>query len=397
MTTDTISPVSKAALKCAMDICVAKTHVNIADMAAQDRPTTWALTVDGDYTSWNESFFEIGNWTVGFFTGMALLAWQRTGDDSFLKQLEALMPRMQAKLEGDNGMNTMHDIGFLYSPYAVALYKQTGNTACRELGIKAAEHLSKRFIEKGNYFRAWGRMDEHGTDYDGLAIIDCLMNMPLLYWASAETGDPKFREQAIRHTDTTLANFVRDDDTVFHSFRFDLETGAPARPDNYCGHFVESQWARGTTWAMYGLALAYVHTGDDRYLDASVRITRKFIGSLDEEIVPLWDFRLTPGYPQLRDASAGSVAICAIQLLDKLGSADESMVAIKQAMLERLLSDDYFDSDPAIRGIQKQGEVGDGADSARKYYNAKNAYTSWGDYYLMEGIARELGQEINWW
>ena len=378
-----------------LDLCVRKTRVNIADMARQ--PTTWALAQNGDYAAWEEGFFEIGNWTAGFFTGMAMLAWQKTGDAFFLEQLDALEPVFQAKLEGGNAMNTMHDIGFLYSPYAVARYKQTGETRYRDLALKAAAVLSGRFIENGGYFRAWGRMDETGTDYDGLAIIDCLMNMPLLYWASEESGDPKFREMAARHTDATLANFVREDWSVYHSYRFDLKTGAPGRPDNYCGNHPESHWARGTTWAMYGFALAYRHTGDERYLDASVNITRKFISCLDDEVVPLWDFRLAPGYPPLRDSSAAAIAVCAIQELKRFGMADAVMHETKHRLIDRLVSPDYLDSDPTVRGILKKGEVGDGADEARHFYEAKYAYTSWGDYYLMEAVARELGHDVNWW
>lgn len=381
--------VSRDEMERALSLCVDKIRANIVDLVKQ--PTTWALAVDGDFSKWNEGFFEIGNWTSGFYTGMAILAWQKTGDDYFLKQLHALAPIFEAKLEGENAMNTMHDIGFLYSPYAVALYKQTGDTRYRDLALKAADVLATRFIAKGGYFRAWGRMDEHGTHYDGLAIIDCLMNMPLLYWASEESGDPKYRDMAIRHTNTTLANFIREDDSVFHSFRFDLETGAPTCGDNYCGRGVDSHWARGTTWAMYGFALGYRHTGDERYLDASLRVARKFISLLDDEIVPMWDFRLDEEGPDIRDASAASVAVCALQELESLGKADGSMVTAKEALLSRICSDDYFDSDPAIRGIQKKGEVGDGVGKA------KYAYTSWGDYYLMEGVARELGQNVNWW
>ncbi|MES2924173.1 MAG: glycoside hydrolase family 88 protein [Verrucomicrobiota bacterium] len=375
-------------LRRALDLCVRKTRVNIADMVRQ--PTTWAIAVDGDYSKWNEGFFEIGNWTSGFFTGMALLAWKQTGDDSFLTQLDALEPMFRSKLEGENAINTMHDLGFLYSPYAVALYTQTGDLRYRDLALKAADVLSKRFIPEGNYFRAWGRMDEIGTHYDGLAIIDSLMNMPLLYWASEASGDPQYRDIATRHTETTLTHFIREDDSVFHSYRFH-PSGEPAAADNYCGRDVDTQWARGTAWAMYGFALGYRHTGDERFLDASLRVTRKFISLLDDEIVPMWDFQLDEIGPHIRDSSAASVAVCALQELEKLGKADKSMTAAKNALLGRICSDDYLETSPAIRGIQKMGEVGDGVGKA------KYAFTSWGDYYLMEGVARELGQEINWW
>jgi unsaturated chondroitin disaccharide hydrolase len=370
----------------AFDLCVAKTRANLPALNA--RPTTWAFAVDGDYTGWNEGFHEIGNWTSSFFTGMGLLAWQGTGDGEFLAEVERLEPLYRAKLER-HGADTMHDIGFLYSLYSVALHQLTGSPPHRELGIKAAGILAARFIPEGNYIRAWGRMDEPDTGYAGIAIIDCMMNLPLLHWASRETGDPKFREIAIRHSDTTLARFFRDDDSVFHSFRFDVATGAPVGGDNYCGRAVGSHWARGTAWAMYGFALAHRHTGDPRYLDVSLRVSRRFLDLLDDEVVPVWDFRLPAGEPWLRDSSAAAIAVCALQELDALGAADASMLAAKDRLLARLCSEDYLDADPACRGLLKFSEVGDGVGKAR------SAYTSWGDYYFMEALAREIGLKVS--
>ena len=273
--TPAIAPVlSKSALRKAFDVFVAKTRRNLTDMPSY--PTSWSFTEEGDYTDWKEGFFDIGNWTNGFFAGMGVLALRETGDPSFLKLLEGLKPLFDAKLEGENAKNTMHDLGFLYSPYAVALYQHTGDVRYRDLALKAAKALAIRFNADGGYFRAWGRMDEPGTDYDGLAIIDCLMNMPLLHWAARETGDISLHDIAITHTNTTMRNFIRGDDSVFHCYRFNFETGAPDRPDNYCGHCVHSHWSRGNTWAMYGMALAYRHGGNQAHLDASLRVTRKF-------------------------------------------------------------------------------------------------------------------------
>ncbi|MEO8617599.1 MAG: glycoside hydrolase family 88 protein [Luteolibacter sp.] len=372
-----------------LHLCVQKIRRNISEL--NDKPTTWAIGLDGDYTKWNEGFFEIGNWTTSFFTGMSLLAWEDTEDEHFIREVERLLPLYQQKLEGENAANTMHDLGFLYSLYSVALHKLTGEAHHRDLGIRAAEALADRFIPEGNYIRAWGRMDEDSTDNAGLAIIDCMMNLPLLFWAANETGDPKYRDIAIRHSDTTLRNFIREDDSVFHSYRFDPMTGEPSHGDNYCGRGVDTHWARGTTWAMYGFALAYRHTGDERYLDASIRVTRKFISLLDDEVVPVWDFRLNEGEPLLRDSSAAAVAACAIQELQALGKADASMLGAKDELLARLCSADYLDTDMNCRGVLKFSEVGDGVG------NARSAYTSWGDYYFMEALARELGLPVSWW
>lgn len=385
----------QALLRDALGVMIAKTRTNLADMPKH--PTTWSFAADGDYTKWPEEFFDIGNWTNGFFAGMGVLALKQSGDANFLRLLEQLHPLFQAKLEGDHAINTMHDLGFLYSPYAVALHQHTGDIRYRDLALKAARALAGRFIAKGGYFRAWGRMDETGTDYDGLAIIDCLMNMPLLHWASDETGDESFRQMALAHTDTTVRHFIRPDDSVFHCYRFDLNTGAPERPDNYCGHGVDTHWARGNTWAMYGLALAYRHAGRGEHLDASLRVTRKFLECLGDDVMPVWDFRLTAGSPPLKDSSAGAIAVCSIQELEALGHADAAMSEMKRNLLRELLSPEYFNADPGVRGFLRAGEVGDGHDAGRHYYQAQSVYTSWGDYYLMEAVARELGCRITWW
>ena len=384
----TTPPVARTpALERAFAVCAAKTLGNLPDLAASGR--SFAFDRDGDYSAWNERFEEIGNWTTGFFTGMALLAWLKNRDERFLLALEGMEPHYRRKV-GEGAAETMHDLGFLFSPYSVGLHQLTGDKAQRELAIQAARLLAARFIPAGNYIRAWGRMDEIGTPYDGLAIIDCMMNLPLLYWAAKETGEAAFRDIAIRHSDTTLRHFIREDGSVYHSFRFKPD-GSPARADNFCGREIESHWARGATWAMYGFALGYKHTGDARYLEASRRVTERWISLLDEEVIPAWDFRLQSGEECLRDSSAAAIAACAILELDDLGQADSTMLETKDALLARLLSPEYFDDSPATRGVLRHGEVGDGVGKAR------SAYTSWGDYYLMEALARELGVVVPWW
>jgi unsaturated chondroitin disaccharide hydrolase len=371
-----------------LDLAISKTRRNLPALAAE--PASWAFDRDGNYENMDEGFFDIGNWTTSFFTGMAAIAYLQTGDDDFIDGMEPLDPYYRAKL-GERVAETMHDLGFLYSLYSVALHKVTGEARHREVGLRAAEVLASRYVPEGRYIRAWGRMDEPDTDYAGLAIIDCLMNMPLLYWASEETGETRFREIALKHTDTTLKHFVREDDSVFHAFRFHAETGEPSGGDNYCGRAVDSHWARGTTWAMYGFALAYRHTSDIRYLDAALRLTRKFISLLDDELVPVWDFRLKPGESPLRDSSAAAVAACAIQELEALDQATPEFTSVKMRLLEKLCSPKYLDTLPGRHGILKHGQVGDGVGKAQK------VYTSWGDYYFMEALARETGLEVNWW
>ncbi|MEP4078409.1 glycoside hydrolase family 88 protein [Haloferula sp.] len=377
-----------AILSGVFDLAVAKISKNLPALVAS--PASWGFDVSGDYANRDEGFHDIGNWTTSFFTGMALLGHLRTGEKELIEQVEALDERYQRKLD-NHAVETMHDLGFLYSLYSVALYRLTGKAEHRDTGLRAAEVLAGRFISQGDYFRAWGSVDELDTDYNGLAIVDSLMNMPLLYWASNETGDGRFKDLAIRHTDTTLNHFLRKDDSVFHAFRFDSNSGEPLGGDNYCGRSVDSHWARGSSWAMYGFALAYKHTGDVRYLDAAIALTEKYVSLVDEEGVPVWDFRLHNGETRYRDSSSAAVAICAIQCLMTLGEVSSEVSECKNRMLMALCSDDYLDRSPECRGLLKQGQVGDGLGKAR------SVYTSWGDYYFMQALAGEIGLTTDWW
>jgi unsaturated chondroitin disaccharide hydrolase len=182
-----------------------------------------------------------------------------------------------------------------------------------------------------------------------------------------------------------LKCFVRPDDSVCHAYRFDLELGAPVGPENACGNSVDSHWARGSGWAIYGFALAYKYTRDGRYLDAAKRIALKFLSLLDDEVVPVWDFRLPPGSPMVRDASALAVAVCGLKELANADGPDSRWNQGTQPMLARLCSDDYLDANEDCPGILKSG------------FGVRVAYSSWGDYFLMEALSTELFQtEIFW-
>jgi unsaturated chondroitin disaccharide hydrolase len=375
-------------LRQGFELCVAKTRRNIRALADAPKAAAWAL--DGNFFNHREGFFDIGNWTTSFYTGMALLAWLQTEDEHFLQQVLRLAPAYREKA-CVRYLDMHHDAGFLYTLYSVALHKLTGEASHRAVGLAAATALLQRFNQRGNFIRAWGRLDEpagqqlDGRVTDNMAIIDCLMNLPLLFWATAETGDDKYRDAAVRQAGTTLQCFVRPDDSVCHAYHFDLATGRPLGPDNICGYGVDSHWARGAGWAIYGFALSYRHTQDARFLDAALRVARKFIVELDEQVVPVWDFRLPANAPQIRDSSAAVVAVCGFQELQKAGVADALILKTKAALLDRVCSPEYLDASLACPGVLKSA------------YGDKPAYSSWGDYFLMEALSRELFQTQMWW
>lgn len=390
----TSSASNETLFKNAYQVCVAKTRRNISTLA--NEPKSGAFSSDGEYFQFWEGFYDIGNWTSSFFTGMALLAHETEAEAFFLDELQRLAPSYRDKVFVHN-MNTMHDLGFLYSLYSIPLATRTSGKEHRETALKAAEELAKRFIPKGRYIRAWGRMDENNTDYAGLAIIDCLMNLPLLFWAAKESGQQRYFDIALAHAQTARVNFLRSDDSVFHAYRFHPETGASLCGDNYCGFNKDSHWARGTAWAIYGFALAYRYTHLPEFLEASKRVARKFLALSGPQQVPIWDFRLPASQAQIRDSSAAAVTACGLYELSKLDADGADWAIRADLILRKLCSEEYLDQNPVCRGVLKHAQVGAGLIPGTKDYLAKDVYTSWGDYFFMEALARKLFGHQGYW
>lgn len=246
------------------------------------------------------------DWTTGFWTGEIWLAYEFCGDERLKKageiQVHDFLERIDKKISVDH-----HDMGFLYSPSCVAAYKLIGSKEGREAAIRAAGQLITRYHAKGEFIQAWGAMDEPGNYR---LIIDCLLNLPLLYWASGETGDNKYRDIAEKHIHTAVSNVIREDYSTWHTFFFNMETGAPDHGATCQGYRDGSAWARGQAWGVYGLALAYKYTGRKEYIELFRKVTEYFLEHLPRDLVPYWDLEFTDGDDQPRDSSSASIAAC---------------------------------------------------------------------------------------
>ena len=219
---------------------------------------------------------ENNQWTCGFWPGEVWLSYERTGDEAFkntaLTLVDSFLYRIEHKIEVDH-----HDMGFLYSPSCVAAYKLTGSEKGRKAAILAADQLCTRFQEKGEFFQAWGAL---GAADNYRYIIDCLLNVPLLYWASETTGDAHYADLAHKHVTTCLANSIRPDGSTYHTFFMDPVTGGPVRGATCQGYKDDSCWARGQAWGVYGTAISYRYTRRPEYLDAFRRVLAYYLERL---------------------------------------------------------------------------------------------------------------------
>jgi unsaturated chondroitin disaccharide hydrolase len=326
------------------------------------------------------------NWTTGFWTGEIWLAYENSGDESLRTageiQIDSFLNRIDKKIDVDH-----HDMGFLYSPSCVAGYKLTGSEKGREAAIKAADQLITRYHPVGEFIQAWGPMDQP-ENYR--LIIDCLLNLPLLYWASEETGINRYREIADKHVQTAIRHVIREDYSTWHTFFFDMITGEPDHGATCQGYRDGSAWARGQAWGIYGCVLAYKYTEREEYIEIFKHVTRYFIEHLPKDMVPFWDLEFTDGDEQPRDSSSASIAACG--LLEMCTYLNEEDAIIYRKLAKQMLKsvyDNYAVKDPKI----SNGLVLHSTYSNHSPYNTCNhsgvdECNSWGDYFYMEALTR---------
>lgn len=354
-----------------------------------------------NHSSTNGIYEPIDNieWTTGFWPGELWLLYEYSGDERLSSAgnifVESFRDRIRNKIEVDH-----HDMGFLYTPSCVAPWKLKKNAHAREAALLAANQLISRFHEKGEFLQAWGAL---GAKDNYRYIIDCLLNLPLLYWATEETGDTKYKEIALKHTATCLKYSFRDDYSSYHTFFMDPETGGPVRGETCQGYKADSSWARGQAWGVYGLALSYRYTKDKAYLDLFEHVTEYFVSKLPDDGIPYWDLIFTSG-DEPRDSSSSSIVACglleAAESYKKLGEYDK---AVKYTKLAKELIAAVYDTcmvkpeETSINGLVKHGTY-----SKKSPYNTckpegVDECVSWGDYYWLEALMRLSGEWKCYW
>jgi unsaturated chondroitin disaccharide hydrolase len=335
------------------------------------------------------------NWTTGFWTGEIWLAYEYSGDERLKAaaeiQIDSFLQRIDYKIEVDH-----HDMGFLYSPSCVAGYKLAGNLIGKHAAIKAADQLITRYHPIGEFIQAWGPMDEP-ENYR--LIIDCLLNLPLLYWASEETGDNKYRDIADKHIHTAIKNVIREDYSTWHTFFFDMKTGAADHGATCQGYRDGSAWARGQAWGIYGCALAYKYTKREEYIDIFKHVTGYYLEHLPKDMVPFWDLEFTDGDDQPRDSSSASIAACGmLEMIKYMNTNDAETYRTLAMQIMKSVYDNYAVKDKKV----SNGLVLHSTYSNRSPFNTCNHYgvdecNSWGDYFYMEALMRLYKEwELYW-
>ena len=323
-------------------------------------------------------------WCNGFWPGMLWQAYNATRDEAFRKSAETIEARLDKALEGFEGLH--HDVGFMYTLSALANYRLTGNMDSRRRALHAANLLAGRYNARARFIRAWN------MDRTGWTIADTMMNLPLLYWATKESEDPRFSYIAMDHADTCARVTVRDDGSSYHISILDPLTGEVVDRPSGQGFSPDSAWSRGQAWIIYGYALSFRHTGEERYLNIAKKAAHYFIANVSlTDWLPLCDFR-APEEPLIYDASAGACAACGmLELSEYVGEYEKALYQKAAWNILKAMEGKFCCWDCETDGILGY--------SSKAYHDQKERETSiiYGDYFFTEAILRLAGKAFPIW
>ena len=365
---------TKEEVKAAIDLAMEQLHVNM-EYFKGEFPTP--ATFDNIYPKMDNT-----EWTNGFWTGELWLGYEYTNEEAMKKLAQAndrsFLDRVKRRIELDH-----HDLGFLYTPSCMAEYKLLHTPEAKEASILAADKLIERYQEVGGFIQAWGEL---GKPEHYRLIIDCLLNIQLLFWASEQTGDPKYAQMATQHFYTSANNVIRDDASAFHTFYFDPKTGEPVKGVTRQGYSDDSAWARGQAWGIYGIPLTYRFVKDEDCFGLFKGMTNYFLNRLPKDHVSYWDLIFGDGSGHSRDSSATATAVCGIhEMLKHLPEVDSDKLTYKYAMhaMLRSLIDNYANREikpgrPLLLHGVYSWHSGKGVDEGN----------IWGDYYYLEALIR---------
>ena len=319
-----------------------------------------------------------GWWCSGFYPGTLLEIYEQNKDKVLLNEAQRIM----AVLAKEQFNTHTHDLGFMmYCSFGTA-NRLNPMPEYRQILINSAKSLSTRFNPKAGVIKSW---DSKPSDY--LVIIDNMMNLELLFWATKETGDSSYYKIAVTHADNTMKNHFRPDHSSYHVINYNPETGAVQEKKTAQGFAKESAWARGQAWGLYGYTVMYRATKDKKYLDEANNIAKFILNNpnLPADKIPYWDFN-APNIPNaLRDASAGAIMASAMLELCRYSNKADGQIYFKtaQTIIKSLSSPTYKSKPGTNGGFLLQHSVG--------HFPAGTEIDvplTYADYYFVEAMKR---------
>lgn len=322
-----------------------------------------------------------GHWTGGFWVGLLWLYAIETGQDTAKQEARDWAMRLRCRMADC----TTHDQGFIFGPSCVMGYRITHDEAFLPLIHAGADNLVRQYVPETGLIQAWA-----DAGYEGISIVDTIMNLPILWISGELSDDPQKKELCLKVAKNIQEHAIRADASTYHVIRWDRDFRIFG--DTHQGYTAESCWSRGQAWALYGFANLYRYTGIPEFLDTSIRLAEYYWQHLNADRLPAWDFTFQDDTSMPIDAAASSIAVAGMLLLAHLLQLKEEPQQAEQWKKradEILLAETehclYQDLDRY--GIIEHAVVdyphGSGIDESAEY----------GDYYFMEALYRKKHAE----
>ena len=370
-----------------IDATWAKIDRKLSKVTVKSRDKLPYTTIDGTHDDKTEK--AVDWWTNGFWGGLNWLMYLGTGNEEYKKTAE----RSEELLDGALKMykRLHHDVGFMWHLVSGANYRITGNPAACTRNLFAAATLFSRYNLDGEYIRAW-----NGDQHAGYSIIDCLMNLSLLYWASEELGDDRFKKIAMSHMNMALRDHIRPDGSVNHIVDHELDKVGVKEVLAGQGYAADSCWSRGLAWAVYGCVISYVHAGKEVYLEVAKRTADYFIEHCKQtNYLPVVDF-CAPEEPVLYDSTAGVCTACGLLELAKYVSGEDAKRYTQEAINILKACDEKFcnyedDEDALVlMGTERYPKN-------EREWKGVHIPIIYGDFFFVEAMLKLKGNEFFIW
>ena len=336
------------------------------------------------------------DWCSGFYPGTLAYLYEQTRDTTLRNEME----RILAVLEKEKNNKSTHDLGFMmYCSFGNA-NRVAPKAAYQEILLQSARSLATRYNPVVGCIKSWDRVKswDGKTVWTYPVIIDNMINLELLFYASRVTGDSTYRNMAISHATHTMKNHLRPDHSSYHVVNYDPNTGAVLSRETHQGFSDNSTWSRGQAWGVYGFTMVYRETGDKRFLETAIHMADYFLDHLPADMVPAWDFNVgQPGYvPQWKydparfdhvpkDASAAAVVASALIELSGYVPLEKGRTYFQSAekIIQSLSSETY---------LAKPGENGNfllmHSTGGVPSYSEIDVPLTYADYYFVEAMQR---------
>jgi len=325
-------------------------------------------------------------WTHGMQTGCLWLAYEISGNKIFKDVAEHHFASYRTRFDEKIGMDD-HDVGFVFSPSCVAQYKITGDEKARKCALDAAKYLYEKSYSKEGKFIIRSHVTWH-TGGGCRTMMDSLMNAPLLFWASSETGNMDYHQAGVDHNKTTIDYLIREDASTFHHYQFEPQTAKPVRGLTWQGYSDDSCWSRGHSWGISGFPITYAYTHDDSLLPVHKDITYYMLNHLPDDHIPYWDYTFGQGSTQPRDSSAGVIAVCGMREMckhlpdtaEQKAIFENASARILESTIANCAGDDYDEYDGLICHVTGALPQNAGIDACALY----------ADYFYLEALMRYI-------